>query len=448
MFDLFTYLLGKKNGGGGSSVTVEELSVNENGTYTAETGHAYSPVNVSVPTGGGAVEEKDVNFYDYDGTRLYSYTAAEFAELTELPANPSHEGLTAQGWNIPSNWTLANAKAEVAATGAMDLGQMYVTDDGKTRVYIHLNEGRTSPMLGCCPDGTVDVDWGDGTAHDTLTGTSTSTVKWTPTHNYAAPGDYVIKLTVTGEMALYGTNTTNQFCGLLRYSITGDVRNRVYQSSIQRVEIGVGVTSIGAAAFRYCSSLSSITIPNSATNIGTYAFAYCYSLSNITIPSGVTGIGDCAFQYCYSLSNVTIPSSVTSISAYAFAYCYSLSNITIPSGVTSIEEYALQTCYCLLGITIPSSVIGINSNAFQYCVALSNITIPSGVTSIGDNALSGLSGLGEIHFKPETPPTISNSNAFASLPTDCKIYVPAGHLADYTSAQNYPSSSTYTYVEE
>lgn len=49
---------------------------------------------------------KDVNFIDYDGQLLYSYTADEFAELTELPPNPTNDGLTAQGWN----WTLENAK--------------------------------------------------------------------------------------------------------------------------------------------------------------------------------------------------------------------------------------------------------------------------------------------------------------------------------------------------
>lgn len=39
---------------GGSGVTVEPLSVTQNGTYTAPSGKAYSPVTVNVPTGGGA----------------------------------------------------------------------------------------------------------------------------------------------------------------------------------------------------------------------------------------------------------------------------------------------------------------------------------------------------------------------------------------------------------
>ena len=34
----------------GTHVTVESLFVTQNGTYTASTGHAYSPVSVNVPT--------------------------------------------------------------------------------------------------------------------------------------------------------------------------------------------------------------------------------------------------------------------------------------------------------------------------------------------------------------------------------------------------------------
>ena len=69
------------------------------------------------PIGGrdssSVANSKEVNFLDYDGTILYSYTAAEFAALSSMPANPTHDGLTAQGWN----WSLANAKAYVASMG-------------------------------------------------------------------------------------------------------------------------------------------------------------------------------------------------------------------------------------------------------------------------------------------------------------------------------------------
>ena len=79
--------------------------------------------------GGGGSATDDVVFYDYDGSVAASYSSSDFANLTAMPANPSHTGLIAQGWN----WSLANAKAYVAKYGKLNIGQMYITDDGKTR---------------------------------------------------------------------------------------------------------------------------------------------------------------------------------------------------------------------------------------------------------------------------------------------------------------------------
>lgn len=56
--------------------------------------------------------------------------------------------------------------------------------------------------------------------------------------------------------------------------------------------------------------------------------------------------------------------------------------------------------------------------------------------------------LGEIHFNQAMPPTVIASNTFAEIPTDCKIYVPAGSLEAYKSASNYPDPTIYTYIEE
>ena len=257
----------------------------------------------------------DITFYDYDGTIVTSWTLEELATKTALPDYPSHEGLTCQGWN----WSLADLKT---TNRKMNVGAMYITDDGKTRIYIRLEEGRTSPMLGVCPNGTVTVDWGDGTTPDTLTGTDTTVMKWTPNHAYATPGEYVIKLTVDGTMGFYGVDSSDESSAILRYSSDDDNRNHVYQNSVQKIEIGNGVTSIGQSAFYDCYSLASITIHNGVTSIGASTFYNCYSLSSITIPDGVTSIGASTFYNCFSLSSITIPDGVTSIENLAFANCY------------------------------------------------------------------------------------------------------------------------------
>ena len=157
----------------------------------------------AIQTGGGTKPGApgDITFYDYDGTIVTSWTLSELAAKTALPDYPSHDGLTCQGWN----WSLADLKT---TNRKINVGAMYITDDGKTRIYIRLEEGRTSPMLGVCPNGTVTVDWGDGTTPDTLTGASTTTVKWTPNHAYAAQGEYVIKMTVDGTMGHYGDSSS------------------------------------------------------------------------------------------------------------------------------------------------------------------------------------------------------------------------------------------------
>lgn len=69
-------LLGAHIGGGGSSVTVEPLSVTENDTYTAPEGKAYSPVTVNVPSSGLAFPEVTAEI------RCASEVAAELAYVS------------------------------------------------------------------------------------------------------------------------------------------------------------------------------------------------------------------------------------------------------------------------------------------------------------------------------------------------------------------------------
>jgi hypothetical protein len=172
--------------------------------------------------------------------------------------------------------------------------------DGNTHLWITLQEGRTSPMLGVCPNGTVTVDWGDGSTPDILTGKSIDTVQRTPNHEYAAAGDYVITLSVEGTAGIIGSNRGPYL--LAASSSDTDNINYVYRNAIQKIEIGIGVTSIGSYAFQNCFSLASIVIPDSVTSIGSYAFQYCYSLASVVIPDSVTSIGGYAFYNCHSVA--------------------------------------------------------------------------------------------------------------------------------------------------
>lgn len=391
------------------------LTANENGLYNAPSGKAYSSVTVSV-NGDPSVEKKAVNFYDpYDGSRVASFTAAEALALNALPGNPSHSGLTSQGWN----YTLAQMQAQVTETGSCDIGQMYRTTDRKTKLYCHFEVGRLSPYLSLQKTGQVTIDWGDGSPTELMPDVATYMTS-NLQHTYAAPGDYVISIypqssaSATIPMGLYGSYVLRPSA-----SATGSL---MYIGTIKKVEVGDQV-SIGG--FGGCSSLKSITLPEGlSSSLGSNCFRNCVSLTHLTIPTGVTAIPQ------------------------EFAYGTPLSSISIPRGVTVIGSNSFYNNYSpLSSVSIPGTVELIHAQAFSGCKIITTITLPASVTVLGDGAFDNLESLKEMHFKPTTPPW-AGTGVFTNIPTDCTIYVPTGSLSAYTSAQNYPSSSTYTYVEE
>ena len=367
------------------------------------------------------------------------------SDLTSVADAIRSKGGTSEALAFPAGFVSAIEAIEAGGGGGGgEVTPPTTPTDGKTRVYIHLEYGRTSPMLGVCPKGTVTVDWGDGTEPDTLTGTSTTTVKWTPTHEYTAPGDYVIALTVEGTMGFYGNGSTNQYSGILRYASGADTRNRAYQNAVQKVDIGEGVTSISDSAFQSCSSLASITIPESVASIGNGALSDCSSLASITIPESVTFIGSYAFSNCSSLASITIPEGVTSIGNYAFNNCPSLASITIPESVTFIGNGAFQSCPSLASITIPEGVTSIGRSAFINCSSLASITIPESVTSIGEYAFQNCYGMRYYDFTASASvPALSSTNAFNGIPSDCQMLIPAALYDEWSAATNWATYASY-----
>lgn len=389
----------------------------------------------NLSTGGGTVATgNDVVFYDYDGTIVASYSASAFVQLSQLPANPTHAGLVAQGWN----WSLTDAKTYVAKYGKLNIGQMYITESGATEIDVIMQSGRLEPILTIYIYGTVTVDWGDNTTPDIVTGNSLSTRLDVP-HTYAQAGPYTISISATknNKYRFYGSS---QYA-LLRKNTTSN-ENRVYVGTVQHIRIGNNV-EIGSGAFVYCTSLTSITIPDSVTSISSYAFQYCYSLSSITIPNGVSVIDSGLFSGCSSLSSVTIPNGVTSIGyGGVFSSCSSLLGVTIPDSVTNIGSSAFQYCYPLSHIMIPDSVTSIGSSAFSYCYSLATLTIPDSVTSIGNDAFKNCYGVAEYHILPTTPPK-AGTTIFASIVSDCVIYVPAASLETYKTTENWSNYASY-----
>ena len=321
--------------------------------------------------------------------------------------------------------------------------------DGKTRIGYKIPQqvGKngykiTLIFYQSTSSTSTSVDWGDSSTATTTTGSGRKTL----THTYSSGGDYIVTITINAGTIYFGGGTSYTIYG------TYNGANYMYQRTyIQWVVLGTGVTKLDTYSFYYCYQLKEIRFPASGfTSVGNYAFQYCYSLKEVTLPNTVTTLGTYVFSVCRALQKVVLPTNTTlkSISQYTFQQCYSLKEIVFPSQFNSISNNAFDTCSTLSSITLPSTMTTLNASTFSSCVSLTYLSIPSTVTSLGTSALATLNSIQKLRFNSSTPPTVSNSNTFTSLPTNCVISVPTGKLSTYTGAANYPSSSTYTYVEE
>ncbi len=354
--------------------------------------------------------ENDVNFYDFDGFRVASYSKSDFANLTALPANPTHTGLTAQGWN----WALADAKTFVAQYGSLDIGQNYITSDGKTRIYIEIEKSFTNfahnlSLKQSVTNG-VTIDWGDGSATETFSGTTQTNVP----HTYATGGSYVITFDVAeGCVLTIGVPAGNIGC----FGNTN--KNRLYPT-LKNIELGTRLLNIGSyccdiSTQYFSNQLETITVPANM-NLGVNSFYGCGRLKFLVIPSGETNLPNFCFTQCI-YTKVSLPKSVDIIGTSAVAYNHEYLVIILPPSITTIGNTAFRDWWQLVKITVPNTISSIGNNCFQNCY-----------------------GLKEFHIEATTPPSLG-ATAFSGYPSDFRIYVPRSEnqtvLNEYKSATNW-----------
>lgn len=396
-----------------STTAIKQAILDKGGTIEGNL-TTYASAIANLPSGGGDVnptaEKNAVTFYDYDGTIRYSYTAAEFLALTEMPPLPTQKGLICQEWN----WSYEDAMDYVSEYGILDIGATYITDDGKTRLYIRIAaEGRMDVPLyfqQTVANG-VTIDWGDGSATQTLNGTGNVNTS----HRYASVGDYIISLDVADECTLkLGHDTATQ-------SVMGgvEISNSSYRTMLHRVEIGKNVEL--NAAFRECYALTNISIPNNTSLIGDYCFYYCYSLHSIVLPSAINEIKTQLLRDCYSLHLISMPANVKRIGSSAIYVCRSLRSIVLPAQLTYIDAYSIDSNRSLTSIIIPASVtnISISAMGYNYSMAFYDFSHHDAV------------------------PTLANANAFTGIPSDCKIIVPDALYDKWVSATNWSTYASY-----
>lgn len=377
----------------------------------------YASAIANLPSGGGGgdvnptASKNDVTFYDYDGTIRYSYAADEFLALTEMPPLPTQKGLICQEWN----WSFEDAREYVAEYGVLDVGATYITDDGKTRLYIKIeSDGRMDVPLYIqqTVSNGVTINWGDGSTEETLDGTGVVNT----THRYASVGDYMISLDVAEGCALNLGMSTPDYCLFGINNSTGTI----YTSMLRKIEIGQGLTNLGNYALTYCKGLQSITLPNTVTNLATQSVYYCSSLKAVVIPKSIPSLATNVFAYCTCLKYVICHNNLIIAGNSIFAN-------------TQLSYYVIS-----------ESAKVIKNGSFTNGRYMGKMIIPKNVATIENNAFQNCSGMAFYNFSRHTAiPTLTNTNAFTGIPSDCKIIVPDTLYDKWIAATNWSTYASY-----
>lgn len=238
-------------------------------------------------------------------------------------------------------------------------------------------------------------------------------------------------------------------------------------AALKEIVIPVGVTSIGASAFKNTTGLASVTFENGTAieNVGVSAFENS-GIKTFDISTAVDDritLGDFAFRGS-ALENVNLPFSVKSLGS-AFVGCNNIKKFEIeddgdsytendffnvdaealvvyngdrdeirlylgsaeefiiPDGVTKIHYNAFRSNTSLKSVTIPKSVRYIEDGAFAFCSNLATITIPedSELLEIGYRAFA-FSGITSIML-PESVQKIGTHTYNLGAPSEEEVAV-------------------------
>ena len=310
------------------------------------------------------------------------------------------------------------------------MGAMYITNDGKTRLYINIVAESRKAVSLCFQQSVengVEVDWGDESIVETFSGSGSTNIL--PTHKYTNVGDYVITLNPIDECRLtLGSNNMSivRTTSSLNY----------FTGRLNRAELGRNVAITGYAFYR-CSSLKSITIPNDVI-IPNYShcFEFCYGLRCIIFPNVPNANIYCNTlfgDYCY-ISKPVLSKGIKSI---RFEEDKNLQYVSIPND-SGVADSMFMHCNLLKKITLPKNLTQIPEKAFYYCYNLTEVFVPKGVTSIGSEAFYYCNSMVFYDFSSHISiPGLANTNAFKNIPSFCKIIVPDSLYDNWISATNW-----------
>lgn len=147
----------------------------------------------------------------------------------------------------------------------------------------------------------------------------------------------------------------------------------VHIANITAIEIGSGVTSIGANLFREHQEVRALRFENIANirHVGARAFMRCRFGGEFNFSGLEDTTLDTAFYGCSEMEGLSVPSTITTVAPFALTACFSLKYVRGLANVKTIGDGAFAWCTSLVSTDIsPEKVESVAVAAFSSCPAL------------------------------------------------------------------------------
>jgi hypothetical protein len=409
-------LVSAHSGLGGATIKNQDITVTENGKYTADSGY----------TGLGVVKvDVQPNNQDKNITANGTYRAdSGYTGLGEVvvavpPTPPNNQDIT-----VKENGT-------------------YTADEGYTG-------------LGTV---TVEVPTGGGKLMEVFNGTVTELTKadladMTQIKDYVfADCGNLTTIEIPDTVTSIGSYAF-RYCTSLKTltipdSVTTLKSSVCGQSSFESITVGKGLTELPFGAFRDANkTLTSVTLHEGIKTIDAYAFHNCALLASTgldtIIPQGVTKMGSDTFNGCKGLTGcVRVPASLKTTSYRMFANS-GLTSAIFEDGCTRVESEMFKGCTNLASVDLPNSISSLGSEIFNGCASLTSIKVPPNISGLYSSAFGGCTSMKTYDFTSHTRvPSLSNTNVFTDIPSDCQIRVPASLYDAWIAATNWSNYADY-----
>lgn len=220
--------------------------------------------------------------------------------------------------------------------------------------------------------------------------------------------------------------------------------NKVYQNSIIKVELGNNVY-LYEYAFYSCRNLKTISIPNTIQSMPQSCFHQCIQLKSMIIPNSISDMGSSSIPNVLSI--ISLPNTLTNIPSYMFNNSY-LEKIYMPSRCVDVTSYMFNGCQNLKEVILNKNTTSLNSSCFSNCVSLPYLFLPNKINYISSSAFENCYSMAYYDFSSHTAvPSLSSTNAFRNIPSDCKIIVPDSLYDTWIAATNWSNYASYIIKE-